>query len=481
MKEVGVTYIYKLILFLLFLKPAKTIRGAIVLMLILVLGVLSKDTFADPIGPLSWVTKAPVIDASPFATGVEGAAAGRIGDNIYVSHGFSLGDTAALRIYNITTDTWTLGPSAIVARSELAGVAVGGKFYAIGGRPPVFGIGDVVEIFDPITTLWTVGPFMPTPRAGFGVAALDGKIHVIGGRTGSAPHNPEPLDVHEVFDPVTNTWDTKASLPTAMMDNYATVAIGGKIYVFGGFDGVTVSSLTQIYDPVTDSWSFGTPMPTARSNAIAGVLADHPIVIGGLDDSLININVVEVYHPASDTWTIGPPKPTPASEMASAAPFTSSEIFAIGSGAFGLSSSVHESLLLLQETCDNGIDDDGDGLVDCDDPDCSDHRGCCRCADDREHPTGCIAGGVTEIGTGFESVAGKRMILRRVFPKRPVVRMNVVTDDNGCYNFTDLEDGVYKIRTTRIRARKCKGEYRKVAIVVIAGGGKVNDVNFWCR
>lgn len=30
----------------------------------------------------------------------------------------------------------------------------------------------------------------------------------------------------------------------------------------------------------------------------------------------------------------------------------------------------------VEEICDNGIDDDGDGLVDCDDPDCQDFKGC---------------------------------------------------------------------------------------------------------
>ena len=38
---------------------------------------------------------------------------------------------------------------------------------------------------------------------------------------------------------------------------------------------------------------------------------------------------------------------------------------------------VHIQLLPVgEEVCDNGVDDDGDGMVDCDDPDCAGHPGC---------------------------------------------------------------------------------------------------------
>ena len=52
--------------------------------------------------------------------------------------------------------------------------------------------------------------------------------------------------------------------------------------------------------------------------------------------------------------------------------------------------------------------------------------------------------------------------------------MKVATDDNGCYRFTDLEDGTYKIKV-----RKCKGG--STITVIISGGNKVNDRNFQCK
>jgi len=313
--------------------------------------------FADSVGTLSWETRAPVIAVNEC--GVEGAAASVIDGKIYVSHGFSCGDNAALRIYDIHTDTWTLGPAASVPRSELAGVAVGGKHYAIGGRAE--SVLSDVEIFDPASGTWSAGPPMPTARAGLCATVLDGKIHVIGGRDGTTPGSGSPLAAHEVFDPGENSWSTKASLPTAVMDDYACVALDGKIYVFGGADieeeeVLTVTGATQIYDPSEDGWTSGAPMPSPRSNAVAGVLNSHPIVVGGAVPDFefgffSNVSTVSIYHPATDSWTSGPTKPTAGSEFGASMIVSGNVLFAIGSGIEGASSTVHEALVVSAPVC----------------------------------------------------------------------------------------------------------------------------------
>jgi len=308
--------------------------------------------YGHPLGVLSWETKAPIIPVG--GVGVEGAAAGLINGKIYISHGFGAGDTNALRIYDIVTDTWKLGASAKFARSEIGGAVVDGKFFVIGGRD--LRTGSLMEIYDSMRNRWMAGKPMPTARSGFGIVALDGKIHVIGGRDGNAPQTGKALDVHEIFNSKLNKWFKRAPLPIAVMDNYSMVVIDNKIYVFGGFDGEKARATTQIYDGATDTWALGAPMPTERSSAIAGILAGHPIVIGGLaaSDPTQNLDIVEIYHPDSDSWTKGPAKPTPASEMASAAPNLSNAIYTIGSGAFGLSQTTNEVLTLRE--CAGGRD-----------------------------------------------------------------------------------------------------------------------------
>src|SRR5437870_10918796 len=79
---------------------------------------------ADTSNDNPWVAGAP-IPPDPFgggATGAtEGACASVIGGKIYHAFGFDpgTGDTTGLRIYDPTTDAWTLGPAAPgLGRSE---------------------------------------------------------------------------------------------------------------------------------------------------------------------------------------------------------------------------------------------------------------------------------------------------------------------------------------------------------------------------
>ncbi|MBI2560019.1 MAG: hypothetical protein HYW14_02670 [Planctomycetes bacterium] len=95
----------------------------------------------------------------------------------------------------------------------------------------------------------------------------------------------------------------------------------------------------------------------------------------------------------------------------------------------------------------------------------------CQC--DTGSPMGCISGNVTKVGTG-ELLAGKIVKLKRTSPKKPKVNRTAITDSSGCYNFTDLGDGTYKVEV-----KKCKvgGEKFKS----INNGAKENDVDFVCN
>jgi PKD repeat protein/RNA polymerase subunit RPABC4/transcription elongation factor Spt4 len=148
--------------------------------------------------------------------------------------------------------------------------------------------------------LWTTKSSMSTPR-GQVVVVLDqyGLIYVIGGYAGGASYT-----TVEAYDPITNTWVTKAPLPVAIRGACGTMGVDGKIYVFGGLQSI---STTQIYDPATDTWSLGTNMPTNQWAAGAAAAPNGLIyVIGGESDP----NAVQIYKPAADTWSSGTPMPS---------------------------------------------------------------------------------------------------------------------------------------------------------------------------
>jgi N-acetylneuraminic acid mutarotase len=99
---------------------------------------------------------------------------------------------------------------------------------------------------------------MPTARSFSGSTALGGKIYVVGGYNGSSY-----LNTLEVYDPATDTWSTKANMPTAR--GYLAVGVvNGKIYAVGGYDGNNNLSTVEEYDQVTDTWTTKQSMPTAR-------------------------------------------------------------------------------------------------------------------------------------------------------------------------------------------------------------------------
>ena len=91
-----------------------------------------------------------------------------------------------------------------------AAAAVNGRLHAIGGMDITGGILSTVEEYDPATDTWATKASMPTGRLGLGVAAgSNGKRYAIGGS------NAVPLTTVEEYDPATNLWAAQAAMPTA--------------------------------------------------------------------------------------------------------------------------------------------------------------------------------------------------------------------------------------------------------------------------
>jgi len=170
----------------------------------------------------------------------------------------------AIPVSGATTDenTWETKAPMSQPRAGLGVVAVNGKIYAIGGAStaPYQNQADNLlstnEEYDPTTDTWTVKPSMPTPRAYFAIAAIQNKIYCIGGVVGSEKLFDGFLTrslfvysgITEVYDTITETWETKASMPTEKgTAKFQANVVDGKIYVIG-------AKLTYVYDPPADFW-----------------------------------------------------------------------------------------------------------------------------------------------------------------------------------------------------------------------------------
>lgn len=91
-----------------------------------------------------------------------------------------------------------------------------------------------VEMYDPATNTWTERAPMPTPRQAMGAdVGADGRIYVVGG----APSfmHPRPMDVVEIYDPETNTWETGPPLVYPRRSHAVVATPDGKLYAIGGF------------------------------------------------------------------------------------------------------------------------------------------------------------------------------------------------------------------------------------------------------
>jgi N-acetylneuraminic acid mutarotase len=210
--------------------------------------------------------------------------------------------SSALPSADVAEDSWVSKAPMQVARGGLGVAAVNGKIYAIGGSTQkglstyyADGIVGTNEEYNPATDTWTFKASMPTPIVYFSIAVHQNKIYCMGGYT----RNAAVTGVNEVYDPATDTWETKTSMPTPRALLRANV-VNGKIYLIGGYaPGFSYSTLNEVYDPATDSWTTKAPLPTATAS-YASAVVDNKIYV-------INSNLNQIYDTENDSWSYGTP------------------------------------------------------------------------------------------------------------------------------------------------------------------------------
>ncbi|MEO8287485.1 MAG: S-layer homology domain-containing protein [Chloroflexota bacterium] len=211
-------------------------------------------------------------------------------DNIYAIGGSSTDSTVitTVRVYNPASDTivslppadgWPANPPRVPG-----GYAVlNNKLYIFGGyssKPSSAMYADTWR-FDPAAptgSKWTqlAGANLSVARGYIAGAALDGYIYAIGGDiiAGGVSPTVSSVSVVERLDPSAGSpvWSTVASLPTARgdmgawaYDSSTSYEISGKIVVAGG-GYTTPDTSAYIYDPQANAWSSFAPMLRARRN-----------------------------------------------------------------------------------------------------------------------------------------------------------------------------------------------------------------------
>lgn len=258
------------------------------------------------------------------------------------------GYSAHFEAFNVQTGRWDVLTPLPEARHHIALAEADGLIFGIGGFSggfPFWRAHTSVFVYDPQTVRWSVGPSLPEARAEGVAATVNGKIYAIGGRSAATPgasHFNDHADSArgDVLDPKSGLWTRIADAPSAR-NSAAAAVIAGKVYVVGGRqalkqpDGslrqVNVSSL-EVYDPATNGWEVKASMPQAQGGLAAAAYAGRLYAFGGEqwvpDQKVLPDNWV--YDPATDSWSPLPPLPTPRHGLGAAT--VGNRIFLVGGG-----------------------------------------------------------------------------------------------------------------------------------------------------
>ncbi|OOB92252.1 hypothetical protein B0T42_01120 [Rathayibacter sp. VKM Ac-2630] len=219
--------------------------------------------------------------------------------------------------YDIPTDTYTAGPALPAARGGGGAAIVGRQLHYLTGavRQDSTGASTVdhpdhwVLNLDGGTT-WTASTPVPNPRNHVGTVVLGSKIYVIGGQHRENESGTPQVQV-DAFDVVTKTWTRRADLPVARGHiSASTFAWNGKVLVLGGSEAGAVSSRTLYeYDPATNAWITRTSLPEALKSPVADLIDGRIIVSGGRTASGAT---TKTWSGSTTTTTSPSPSPSPS-------------------------------------------------------------------------------------------------------------------------------------------------------------------------
>ncbi|MCL1977898.1 MAG: hypothetical protein FWG55_07365 [Candidatus Bathyarchaeota archaeon] len=198
----------------------------------------------------------------------------------------------------LVEDFWNTKNSMSQARGGLGVVAVDGKIYAIGGVAADSLVG-TNECYDPLSDTWVTLEPMPIPRAYFAIAAYQSKIYCIGGiATSKVKGEWDACAVNEVYDTLTDSWNTKMSYPSKDGRWLDAQVIDEQIFV---------RRLTELftYDPVKDTWTTKTSMPIHPASEPVCAVVDDKIMVTCryLAGDPVVAQAVMIYDTKADVWS----------------------------------------------------------------------------------------------------------------------------------------------------------------------------------
>ena len=223
--------------------------------------------------------------------------------------------------FNVACTCWSSKAPMPTGRQGMGVGVANGVLYAIGGFSIHYtatggyssseSILATVEAYDPVANSWTTKAPMATSRYNLAVGVVNGVVYAVGGAA-----VPAYLTTVEAYDPAANSWTTKAPM-LAPRENLAVGVVNGVLYAVGGDSGAAIPvGTTEAYDPSTNSWTTKASMPTPRYGLAVDVVNGVLYAVGGIGGGNTLLGTVEAYDPSTNSWTTKVPVPTPRANLA---------------------------------------------------------------------------------------------------------------------------------------------------------------------
>ena len=232
-----------------------------------------------------------------------GSFASTVVDNKIYVFGGDLGGPFAINeveSYNPQNNEWKVEPSMSESRWGLTAATIDGKIVILAAGSPIPSGSVTTELYDPATGEKTFGDNMPSPGWGAASAVVNGKMYVLGGfnwAEGGQNHNRE-------YNPISGQWTMKKAMNTRRSWT-SSEAVDGKVYVIGGWnynDTIDLASM-EAYDPTTDSWEDKASLPIGMKGILTAVLGTKIYAIGGAQGeggSTVVFKTVYIYDTQND-------------------------------------------------------------------------------------------------------------------------------------------------------------------------------------
>jgi len=225
------------------------------------------------------------------------------GNNVWMIGGYTGNEgggqtfgTNAVRVYNITTNTWSNGPSLPATRSAGNAVVVNRTLYFFGGHditrsnetPDMWALN-----LDNPTGGWVTRAQMTLSRNHASAVDVNGRIFLMGGQTGF-DEGLTPKNEVQIYDPIGNQWAVQSwTLPQPRSHTtQSTFISGNRIYMIGGEEQHNqFRNTTWRINPIAGVVSELSNLPQSRLSPAAFAFNGGFLVIGGYNGDVVSQTV----------------------------------------------------------------------------------------------------------------------------------------------------------------------------------------------